>query len=54
VIARPVGAYVIKDGTVRWEPAVDVNRIVLGGQILGGLVLLVLVLFRITRRRARR
>jgi uncharacterized spore protein YtfJ len=26
--ARPVGAYVIKDGVVRWTPAVDVNRIV--------------------------
>jgi hypothetical protein len=29
VIARPVGAYVIKDGTVRWVPAVDVNRAIL-------------------------
>ncbi|MBI1758500.1 MAG: sporulation protein [Actinobacteria bacterium] len=27
--ARPAGAYVIKEGTVRWNPAVDVNRIVL-------------------------
>lgn len=26
--ARPVGAYVIKDGNLRWEPAVDVNRLV--------------------------
>jgi uncharacterized spore protein YtfJ len=26
--ARPVGAYVIKDGVVRWIPAIDVNRIV--------------------------
>jgi uncharacterized spore protein YtfJ len=25
--ARPAGAYVIKDGTVRWCPAVDVNRL---------------------------
>jgi uncharacterized spore protein YtfJ len=23
---RPVGAYVIKDGQVRWEPAIDVAR----------------------------
>ena len=28
VVARPAGAYVIKDGTVRWRPAVDVNRLV--------------------------
>ena len=26
--ARPVGAYVIKDGTVTWRPAVDVNRLI--------------------------
>jgi uncharacterized spore protein YtfJ len=26
--ARPAGAYVIKDGEVSWQPAVDVNRIV--------------------------
>ncbi|GAB2813682.1 spore germination protein GerW family protein [Lentzea nigeriaca] len=26
--AKPTGAYVIKDGNVRWEPAVDVNRLV--------------------------
>ena len=26
--ARPAGAYVIKNGEVRWMPAVDVNRIV--------------------------
>lgn len=28
VVARPAGAYVIKDGRVRWRPAVDVNRLV--------------------------
>jgi uncharacterized spore protein YtfJ len=27
VAARPAGAYVIKDGRVRWRPAVDVNRL---------------------------
>lgn len=26
--ARPAGAYVIKDGVVRWVPAVDVNRVI--------------------------
>jgi uncharacterized spore protein YtfJ len=38
---RPVGAYVIKDGDVRWRPAVDPNRIVLGWQIVSALALLV-------------
>jgi uncharacterized spore protein YtfJ len=39
--ARPAGAYVIKDGDVRWKPAVDPNRIVLGWQIVSALGLLV-------------
>jgi uncharacterized spore protein YtfJ len=26
--ARPVGAYVVKDGAVSWQPAVDVERVV--------------------------
>ena len=29
MMARPAGAYVIKDGKVRWQPAVDVNKIVM-------------------------
>jgi uncharacterized spore protein YtfJ len=33
--ARPVGAYVIKDGDVKWQPAVDVNRIVALAFMLG-------------------
>jgi uncharacterized spore protein YtfJ len=33
--ARPVGAYVIKDGDVSWQPAVDVNRIVAMTFLLG-------------------
>jgi uncharacterized spore protein YtfJ len=28
VAARPAGAYLIKDGRVRWRPAVDVNRLI--------------------------
>jgi uncharacterized spore protein YtfJ len=28
VSARPAGVYVIKDGSVRWRPAVDVNRLI--------------------------
>ena len=37
--ARPVGAYVIADGKLRWEPAVDVNRIlaVVGSVVVAGL-----------------
>jgi uncharacterized spore protein YtfJ len=49
LVARPAGAFVIRDGAVRWEPAVDVNRIVLVG-VLGGVVMTRLL----TRRRRRR
>jgi uncharacterized spore protein YtfJ len=42
VRARPVGVYVIKDGDVRWEPALDLNRIILGGQIVAIFFLLAL------------
>jgi uncharacterized spore protein YtfJ len=41
VSARPVGAYVIRDGAVRWEPALDLTRVIVGGQLLVGLALLV-------------
>ena len=29
VRARPAGVYVIKDGAVKWQPAVDPNRVVM-------------------------
>jgi uncharacterized spore protein YtfJ len=32
--ARPVGVFVVKDGSVSWRPSVDVLQIVLGGQLL--------------------
>ena len=40
--ASPVGAYVIRDGKISWEPAIDVNRAILGGQIVAIVLLLVL------------
>jgi uncharacterized spore protein YtfJ len=48
--ARPVGAYVIKDGKLRWKPAVDVNRLF---TIVGTVaVAALLVVGRIVRPRA--
>ncbi len=50
--ARPVGVYVISNGDVRWQPAMDLNRIILGGQITAVVGLLVLrSLIRALRRR---
>ncbi len=39
--ASPAGAFIIRGGVVRWRPALDVNRIVLGSQIVGIIALLV-------------
>ncbi len=39
--AKPAGAFVIKQGKVRWQPAVDVNRVILGAQIVAVTALLV-------------
>jgi uncharacterized spore protein YtfJ len=41
LVATPAGAYVIKDGDVRWEPAVDPDRVVHGWQMVAALGLLV-------------
>jgi uncharacterized spore protein YtfJ len=48
--ARPVGVYVIRNGEAQWRPAVDANRAILGGQLLG-LVLLLVVRSVLRRRR---
>jgi uncharacterized spore protein YtfJ len=34
VSAKPLGVFVLRHGKVDWRPVVDVNRIVLGGQIV--------------------
>jgi uncharacterized spore protein YtfJ len=40
--ARAAGVFVIKGGDAQWRPAVDLNRVILGGQIVGIIALLVL------------
>ena len=34
LVARPAGAWVIKDGDAIWRPAIDINRAVLMGQVV--------------------
>jgi len=41
--AKPAGVYVIRDDEVKWQPAVDVNRIIAGVFTLGALALLVAI-----------
>jgi uncharacterized spore protein YtfJ len=36
VVAK--GVYVVDDSGVRWQPALDLNRVILGGQALGAVV----------------
>ena len=50
--ATPAGMYVLKGDKVSWQPAVDVNRVVLGGQLVALVALL--VLRSLVRARARR
>lgn len=41
VHATPAGVYVISQDKVSWEPALNVNRIILGGQVIAIVLLLV-------------
>jgi len=41
VTARPVGAWVIRGEEAIWQPAIDVNRIVAGGQLVALAAMLV-------------
>ena len=49
LVAKPAGAFVITGSEVRWRPAVNVNRIVLGGQVV--VIMLLFVVRSVLRRR---
>jgi uncharacterized spore protein YtfJ len=49
--ARPAGVYVIDGGKVRWQPAVDVNR--LASTLAGVVVVALLCRWRVEALRAR-
>jgi uncharacterized spore protein YtfJ len=51
VSARPVGAFMIRGGEVTWQPALDLNRVILGGQVVA--VVLLLTIRSMTKRRAK-
>lgn len=41
IVAKPLGVFVITDGKVRWHPVVDINVIIMGGQLIAVTALLV-------------
>ena len=50
VSASPVGAYVIRNGEVKWQPAFNLNRVILGGQLVVVAALLVMRAIVTSRR----
>jgi uncharacterized spore protein YtfJ len=53
--ARPLGVFVIKDGTVQWRPALDLNKVIIGAQIVATVALLTIrTIVKTRRRRLRR
>jgi len=53
LVARPLGVFVIKEGEVGWRPAIDVNKVIIGGQLVAVAALLVIRAL-IKKRRAGR
>ncbi|WP_040773000.1 spore germination protein GerW family protein [Nocardia pneumoniae] len=49
--AKPVGAYVLRDGELTWHPAVDVNAII---EMAGKVLIAGILAFALTRIRTRR
>jgi uncharacterized spore protein YtfJ len=49
LIAKPVGVYVIRGDEVVWQPVLDLNRVIAGGQLVA-LAALLLVRLMIKRR----
>jgi uncharacterized spore protein YtfJ len=49
--AAPVGVYEVRDGKAEWKPAVDVNRIAKGGQVLAGIISVCITLVMLRRNR---
>ena len=52
IAAKPLGVFVLRNGRVSWRPAVDINRVILGGQIVAIVALLVIRGLARARRKA--
>lgn len=52
ISARPVGVYKIADGKVTWEPAMDITRIAMLGQVVA--IVALLTIRSVIRKRRRK
>lgn len=52
ISARPVGVYKVVDGKVSWEPAMDVTRIAMLGQVVA--IVALLTIRSVIRKRRRK
>jgi uncharacterized spore protein YtfJ len=46
--AQPAGVFVIRDGDAKWRPALNLNRVILGGQLVG--IVAILTIGALVRR----
>jgi uncharacterized spore protein YtfJ len=51
--AKPAGAFIIQNGSVKWRPAVDVNKVIIGGQVVAVVAILaVRAIIKVSSQRA--
>ncbi|HLS24415.1 MAG TPA: spore germination protein GerW family protein [Beutenbergiaceae bacterium] len=51
---KPLGVYSVRDGKVTWQPAIDVNRAIIGGQVVMAVFIVAFACLRRVRHKARR
>lgn len=51
---KPLGVYVVQEDGVTWRPALDLNRVILGGQVVGAISMVALSFAIAFGRRRRR
>jgi hypothetical protein len=51
VHVKAVGVFVVDGSGTRWQPTLDLNRVILGGQVVGAVVISALALAWAIRRR---
>jgi uncharacterized spore protein YtfJ len=53
VASTPMGVFVVKDGDVTWRPALDINKIILAGNVVAiAMLLTVRTIVKARRRRS--